>query len=263
LAYGIEAFGWRNALFMESILIAAIVLALAIVLIRGGPNDLGLEGHPENEGRPLSDFPNSQGLTGASAAQWKYRDIARSLDFWAVAFVVASISGACQAIVVTIVPYGTQLGFSVQATAYLVSAFAVCAAVVKVTSGLLSEFVDRRAIMFVGAVAMMAALSVLLWFSEYGFVLAGSCFAGTALGCVLPTSAAQIAAHFGAPSFGKVMGMIYVSIVISSVVSVYFVGAMFDRAGNYDGAFLALLCAAAVAALATRCICIPSNSAKE
>ncbi len=252
LAFGIEAFGWRSALFFEAILIIAIVLALAILVMRGGPTELGLEHHPENEHRPPSDMPMGRGGSSSPATNWRYREIAFTIEFWAVAFVIASVSGINQAIVLTIVPYGTQLGFSPPAAAFLITAFAICAAIVKVTSGLLSEFVDRRAIMLAGTVAMMGSLSVFLLSSDYPLIFIASCLAGTGLGCVLPTSAAQIAAYFGAPSFGRVMGLVYVSVVTSSVASVLFVGAMFDRTGNYDAAFAVLLGVAALAALATR-----------
>jgi sugar phosphate permease len=252
LALAIQYFGWRNALFMEAIVISVIVLVLANLVIRGGPADLDLENHPENIGRPSSDFPAPAESASATAKQWRYGEIAVTRDFWAVAFVIAAISGINQAIVVTIVPYGAQLGFSAPASAFLVSAFAVCAAIVKVSSGLLSEFIDRRAIMLAGALAIMAALILLLLSSAYAPLFAAVCFAGAGLGCVLPSSAAQLAGTFGAPSFGKVMGMIYVGVVVSSVASVYFAGAMFDRSGNYNAAFAAFLGLAILMALATR-----------
>ncbi len=252
LALGIESFGWRSALFIEATFIIAIVLVLAILVLRGGPVELGLENHPENEGRPATELPTNREGEANPSAHWRYLAIASTIEFWAVAFVIASISGISQAIVVTIVPYGAQLGFSAAGTAFLVSAFAICAAIVKVTSGLLSEFVPRRAIMLAGAVAMVGSLSIFLLSSSYLLILAACCLAGTGLGCVLPTSAAQIAAYFGSQSFGRVMGLVYVSIVLSSVVSVFFMGAMFDRAGNYDSAFAVLLCVAAMTAIATR-----------
>src|SRR5258705_12042049 len=75
--------------------------------------------------------------------------------------------------------------------------------------------------------------------------------AGTALGCVLPSSAILVAALFRSPSFGRVMGMIYVAVVVSSIVCSRFIGAIFDRTGGYRMAFLTFLAIAMISALAT------------
>ena len=76
LAFGIQAFGWRSALFIEAILIIAIVLVLAIWVIRGGPIELGLEHHLENKDRPPSDLPMGRGGDSSPATNWRYREIA-------------------------------------------------------------------------------------------------------------------------------------------------------------------------------------------
>jgi MFS family permease len=76
-----------------------------------------------------------------------------------------------------------------------------------------------------------------------------------ALGCVLPSSAALVATCFGSPAFVRVMGMIYVGIVVASVVSVQFTGRVYDSTGSYRVAFecfLAISMLCAVAALLVR-----------
>jgi MFS family permease len=82
-----------------------------------------------------------------------------------------------------------------------------------------------------------------------------------ALGCVLPTSAALVAAYFGSPSFGRVMGMIYVAVVVSSIVCVRFIGGVFDRTAGYNPAFLTFLAIAVLSALAVLLIRAPQHSA--
>src|SRR5262249_50517629 len=83
--------------------------------------------------------------------------------------------------------------------------------------------------------------------------------AGMSLGCVLPSSAALVASSFGAPSFGRVMGMLYVAVVLSSVVSVAFIGTVFDRTSAYDTAFAAFLAVGIVSALAAFAIRTPQT----
>jgi len=85
------------------------------------------------------------------------------------------------------------------------------------------------------------------------------CLAGTALGCVLPSSAALLAGCFGSASFGRVMGAIYVAVVVSSVVSVRYAGAVFDSAGEYSSAFLTFLVLAVVSAVAALIVREPAS----
>lgn len=255
LSWAIENYGWRMALRIEGVLITATVLALSILILRSGPADLGLEAHQENRGRPPMDM-----AAGHAAATRRYGSVLSTRNFWAIALVLAAISGIDQAIVVTIVPYGIGLDFSAASAALLISAFSISAAMVKLASGFLAEFVERRIIMLAGTLAMIAALLFLLFSSTYESILLACCLAGMALGCVLPSSAALVAAYFGSPSFGRVMGMIYVAIVVSSILCARFIGEVFDRGGGYNPAFLTFLAIAALAALAALLVRTPQDA---
>jgi MFS family permease len=258
LSWAIENYGWRMALRVEALLIMTIVLALSILFLRSGPADLGLEAHQENRGRPAKDMAAAH-----LAATRRYASILSDRNFWAIGLVLAAISGIDQAIVVTIVPYGTGLNYPAASTAFLIAAFSISAAIVKLASGFLAEFVERRMIMLASTLAMIAALSFLLFSTEYEWILLACCFAGVALGCILPSSAALVAANFGSPSFGRVMGMIYVGVVVSSIVCSRFIGAVFDRTAGYNPAFLTFLAIAILSALAVLLVRTPPEITAE
>jgi MFS family permease len=78
-----------------------------------------------------------------------------------------------------------------------------------------------------------------------------------ALGGILPSSSALIAACFGSPSFGRVMGAMYVVILGASLAAAWFAGAIFDRTGGYGPAFQTFLGLAAVSMLAVFCVRTP------
>ncbi len=253
LSVGIQRFGWRPALFGEGMLIVAIVMAVTLLVIRSGPADLHMEGHPENAGRPPVDMPRAQqeGPEGGAVVLWRYRDMLTELNFWAVAIALGSIDGIAQAIIVSLVPYGTGLGYSAVSAALLIAAFSILTALAKIVSGLLSDIIERRVIMLASTLAMIAALLVFITYSSYPMLILGCSLAGASLGGILPSSSAIVAACFGSPSFGRVMGAMYVIILGSSIVSAWFVGAIFDRTGNYNAAFLTFLAIALGAAIAT------------
>jgi MFS family permease len=253
LSWAIETFGWRSAIMMEALLISSIICVLAMCVIRSGPADLDLGDHPENAGRLLFDMPQQTGRAKerTDTPRWRLRDALATVNFWAVAIALAAITAIAQAIVVMIVPYSTELGQSPAAAALLITAFSTAAAIVKIGSGVLGEFINQRFIMLAATLAMIASLAIFLTSSNYPMLLLGCCLAGTALGCILPSTAALIASFFGSPSFGTVMGAIYVAIGVSSIISVRFVGTVFDRTGNYRIAFLAFMGLSIAAALGT------------
>jgi MFS family permease len=84
---------------------------------------------------------------------------------------------------------------------------------------------------------MTLSWTLLSFFSAYDALLAGSCLAGIALGCALPTAAGLIAAGFGSARFGSVMSWTYTFTAGLAILAVRFVGFMYDRFGGYHAAF--------------------------
>ena len=264
LSEGIDAFGWRMALAIEAVVIAAIVMVLAIFVVRSGPSDLGLEKHPENEGRPSVDIPAAHSGVSANAVQpWGYPAILASLNFWMIATVLSVLVGISAALIVTAPPYVVTLGLEQGAGARLVLLFAVAATIIKIASGWMAEFMDRRLIVLGAAFAMLGALTLLASSNSFSVLVVAYCLAGAAQGGVLPTSSALIAAHFGAPSFGRVLGAAYVGVMLLCGGAALFVGAMFDRFGGYELAFVVFLGAAIVAAAAALFIDIPHARGRD
>jgi MFS family permease len=168
-----------------------------------------------------------------------WRDFLFSRAFWIPSLALASISGTCQAIVITLVPYGVQLGFAATTAALLISAFAISAGVTKVLAGLLADHIAPRALLIAASLFMMASLALLDISTGYWTLLGGSCLAGIALGCALPTAAALIARNFGAAGFGGVMGWTYALTLTLAIVETLVVGSIYDKAKAYGPAFIA------------------------
>jgi MFS family permease len=265
LSEGIDAFGWRIALGIEAVVIALIITVLAIFVIRSGPSDLGLEGHSENEGRPAVDIPAAHHAASVEvvARLWAYPAILASLNFWAITVVLSVLVGISAALIVTAPAYVVTLGFEQGAGSRLVLLFAVAATIVKLASGWMSEFFDRRLIMLGAAFAMLAALGVLAATESVSMLILAYCLAGAAQGGVLPTSSALIASYFGAPSFGRVLGASYVAVMLLCGVAALFMGAMYDRFGGYELAFMILLGASVVAAAAALFINVPHVAPRQ
>jgi sugar phosphate permease len=230
LSMAIQHYGWRQALLYEGAAIAVIIIALALLVLRDRPSDLGLENHPENLERDAVTPPPERAPLG-----WKA--VFTSRAFWIPSLTLAGVSGTCQATVITLVPYGVQLGVTPGAAALLISAFAISAGTTKVLAGLLADRVNPR-LLLIGAAAFMTLSWLIPSLSPaYGALFASSCLAGIALGCALPTAAKLIATGFGAGRFGSVMGWTYAMTLAMAILAVRFVGFMYDRFGSYHAAF--------------------------
>jgi MFS family permease len=241
LARAIQDHGWRAALIGEGVLIAGVIVLFALLVVRDSPRAMGLESHPENRGR---DAP--------ATARPGWRQILSRRSFWIPSLVLVSITSTSQAILISVVPWGVQMGVTMARAAFFVTAFALCAAVTKVLAGILADRIDQRLLLWVASLLIAAAHLLLFLAPGHGALLAASCLAGVALGCAMPSAAGLIAHGFGAEAFGAAMGWTYALSGILTIVTVRFIGTVFDRTHSYGpafGAFLAMVLAIFAAAL--------------
>lgn len=244
LSRAIEIQGWRPALLEEAGVFFIVIMALTLLVLRDNPFQAGYAEHSENKGRTDAALLGAGGAAGLRAAT-----ILSSRAFWAPSLLLASISALSQVIVVSAPAYGHQLGFGAASSAFLISAFSGAAALTKVTAGVMADVWNKRLLLFVTALFMPLGLGLLSVASEYGAVIAACAMAGVALGGALPLSGSLIAARFGAPHFGSVIGWTYFLIYGLTILAVRFTGTVFDRTGSYHAAFEALLGASLAASL--------------
>lgn len=220
----IQRNGWRPALFYEGVVEGVIIVALALLVLRDRPSDLGLQDHPENQGRPTH---------AAVLARLGWTEILFDRAFWIPCLTLAAISATSQAIVIALVPYGVQLGMTPVAAALPISTFAIVAAVTKVVAGLLADRINQRSLLIVAALSMTLCWITLSAVASPAALFAAACLAGMALGCALPTTAGLVANSFGSARFGQVMGWGYTLTAALLLSSVYFASSMFDKTKSY------------------------------
>lgn len=231
LSHAIQNYGWRQGLFYEAVIIGVIIIVLALLVLRDNPASAGLAGHAENRGH----------VTQPQAQRPGWRAILGKRAFWIPSLALATISGTCQAIVVTIVPYGVQLGISVTQAALFISAFAICAAAAKILAGFLADRMDQRRLLLAALLSMILSQLLLCLVPSYLALLISSCLAGTSLGFALPTAAGLIAAAFGAQFFGAAMGWTYAMVLFFSIIATRFIGFVYDQTHGYVPAFVTFL----------------------
>jgi MFS family permease len=253
LSRAIQTMGWRQALLWEALALAVLIVAAALLVVRDYPATVGLADHPENR-----DHAGLAPREETGAIGW--RAILASRVFWLAALTMSVVSATCQAMVVTLVPYGIQLGHAPGSMALLVAGFSLCAGVTKVAAGFLADRVSLRWLLALAAALMTAAWLAVTLSSAFDGLLAAACLSGVALGCALPASAALIAAHFGAARFATVMGWAYSLLLVLLIVFVLLVGVIYDRTGSYQPAFVSF--AALLAGLLFAILLLPLSRAE-
>ncbi|MEZ5533565.1 MAG: MFS transporter [Steroidobacteraceae bacterium] len=239
MALFVDRLGWRGAMAVMGGLVAILVVPLALFVIR------------EPQSAPSSAGSAGSAPSGAAPARlWSASELLRVRDFWLLALCVGLIFGVNQALLASLVAFGTDQGFSLQAASLVVSVVSGSAIVGKLIIGELTDHIDMRWLLLAVVVLGEIYLACLIVTPPYAILLLVSLLAGAAIGGVMPLWAAFISRRFGPASFGTVMGLMIPVQISLTLLCLYVSGHSYDASGSYQAAFIAFTAALVVAALA-------------
>lgn len=242
LALLIEQHGWRGALMILGGIVATVVVLMALWLVRDRPADLGLH-------RDGADAEPAGEPANAGAAQWPFGKLLRTADFWLIAGGAGILLGADQALLTSMIPYGTDRGLSLTQASLLMSCLTFSAIAGKLAIGALADRVDKRLLFGAVAACNFLFLVVLLLGPGYVVLLIACCLIGLAIGGTYPLWMTMTADRFGSASFGAVMGTMNLVTMPFSMIAVSYIGRTFDTTGSYDQAFVIFMVTAVISTL--------------
>lgn len=232
----VEQLGWRGALAVLGLLVCFLVGGLGLLFVR------------EPDTRRNVAIANERG-GGKGGMRWTTGMLLRTRDFWLIAASIGLLFAVDQALLASLVAYGTDRGFSIQAAAMLVSAISGSAIVGKLAIGALADRMDLRWLL-IGLVVMTEIyLAVLLAQPSYGVLMGASLIVGAAVGGSAPLWASFVALRFGVASYGAVMGLMALIQIPLTLVALRYIGHVYDSTHSYSPAFLAFAVVAVVPAL--------------
>lgn len=235
----VQRLGWRGAVATMGVLVVILIVPLALFVVREPPS--GFSSAADSGPSPSSV---------ASARLWSTTELLQVRDFWLLALCIGLILGVSQALLASLVAYGTDRGFSLQAASLVVSAVSGSAIVGKLVIGELSDHIDMRWLLLVVVILGEVYLACLIVTPGYTVLLVVSLLAGAAIGGVTPLWAAFISKRFGPMSFGTVMGLMIPVQISLVLVCLYYSGRVYDVSGSYETAFIVFMGALLIAALA-------------
>lgn len=232
----IDAYGWRQALFLLGLIAMCAILLVNLFVIRNRPSTR----EPGYNAEFLIDEPATTEATETPqplGRLWTSRELMRNRNFWLMSLGIGLLFGIDQAVLVSQVPYFLDIGYDLQTTALLVSVKTISAIGGKLIVGYLADKVDLR--LLFAYVASCSALLMGVYILQPSFIVLLSCVAlfGVAVGGVFPVWTTLMAWLFGARSYGTVMGLMMIIMQPFAVVALRFIGEVYDRSGSYIPAF--------------------------
>lgn len=216
--------GWRDTLFWLGCAGFALVAPLGWLVMGRRP-------------APVVQ-PGSTAATGPR--QWTTREILGSRLFWIPVVSMLPLNTAFGAVQFNLGAYARDLGLDAGDAANLIALCSGCMILGKLFFGGLGDRLDHRHLYWIAAASMSAAMLLLQGEPPIWVVVAGVVCVGLAGGGILPMMGLIHGARFGVASFGRVMGLVMLTVTLSSLGPLL-AGWIFDRTGSYDAAFLLFL----------------------
>ena len=230
-AFLILHYGWQQALTLTGIGGGLAICTFALLVIRSHPTPEQLRA--SGEVGPEGDPDTAVGGPG----KWSTGALLRTPNFWLIAFGAGLLLASDGAILISKVPYLSDLGIGLQAASFLVACQAGSAVAGKLVVGFATERFDMRKLFAGVAFAHILMLATLLAKPSYWTLLVVFSCVGVAVGGVNPIFKALIAAAFGSRSYGAVFGRMNLVTHPINVGFTYYIGLAHDRTGSYDEAF--------------------------
>ena len=253
IAWLMEHFDWRTTLIVQGLGLAGVATLMVLLFIRDRPADLGLQ--PDGVPQP-KDAPSST----PAIASWSPRQMLRNANFWLIGCGAGILLGADQALLVSMIPYGTDAGLSLQQATLLVSCLTFSAILGKLAIGALADRIDKRWLFCAVAACNFAFLVVLSLGPSYPVLLIACCVIGLAIGGTYPLWMTLTADCFGSASFGVVMGSMNLLVMPFSIVAVRYIGQVFDHSGSYQQAFVTFMATAVLSTMLILAVRVPRKS---
>ena len=234
-----DRLGWR--LTAAGIGVVLIVLAWPVSrLIRNRPEEYGLlpDGRREDQSESGERGGSGQGQT--EGADFTWQEALRTRPFWLITVGHSATSIVIVTLTVHLGPMLTDLGYSLQMVAWVVSTYTGVGAVFTLVGGYIGDRVPMHLALFGFSVIQSTAVVILLSADTLPMVLLFAVVLGIGFGGRTPMTTAIRGVYFGRRAFASITGISMIPMNIMLLVFPLFAGIMFDAVGSYQIPFSVL-----------------------
>lgn len=239
LVWCFNTFGWRSTAFASGLLSFATLMPLSFVFGRT----------PASVGQPIDGMDAAQ-VAAHDARHVAHRARVSTVSFTAKeamrtsAFWMVSLGHSSALLVVGAVMAHLQLylvqdhGYSAQGAAQLASLLPLVQLVGQIGGGFLGDRISKQLIVVVAMIGHVAGLLLLAFAVHDWMIWTFIPLHGLAWGVRGPLMQAMRADYFGAASFGQIMGISSLIIMIGQMGGPLLAGWMDDTTGSYRAGFI-------------------------
>jgi MFS family permease len=248
-AWLIQQAGWRSA----------YAIMAGAVLVLGFVAAALLEHSPERRGLHRDGVPLSGDAPERDAPAFTLTQALRSRPFWVLYAAGAATSFGIFIPFVHLTPYAIDQGHTESFAVLLVGFIGVGSTVGRFLLGGMADRMGRRlatGLMFAGMAAML-----LLWLLARGPVLlvVFALFFGAFYGGFVALMPALTADYYGARSVAGVIGFLYTSVALGTLLGPTLAGFVFDASGSYAAPIVIAAAANLIAVACVACLAEPEK----
>ena len=235
----VDTFGWQMGWRVLGVLTLLLIYPTA-TFMRRQPEDHGL--HPDGK----SDQEVASGRAGSVAdfaRSFTRGEALRTRSFYLVVMAYGFAAAGLVTVLLQLIPYLTDNGYSRGVAALAISLNAIPAAITKPLWGLLAERIHARILSAVSFAILAGGMVMLVLVVRTGAVLpvlAVSAWIGVGWGGMIPLQETVWGSYFGRRHLGSVRSAALPLTLVISGSAPLLASLYFDRVGNYEGAFFAL-----------------------
>ena len=234
---------WQGTYLLFGV-IGILMTIYALVVVREFPTREQIRRRRGEEGEPTDDAPIV--LTG-----WTLREAARTKAFYAMAIAMMLGTFTYTAVLTQVAAHLTEEGVSPDAAGFALSLLAGCGMTGKFVMGLLADRITARYALMIDLLGQSGFLVLLTYFAGVSIPLqmlapdavlplvwiVVGCF-GFFLGAFGALTPLIVQDAFGVKFYGSIMGVMSITMGISSALGPLLAGWSFDTTGSYRFAFL-------------------------
>lgn len=215
----IMAYGWRNAYLVLGITIF-IILGLACLIFRSVTND-------QHKAKAVST--SLDGIT--------FNEALHDRNFYILCVLYFLFGYSLQAIMVHIIPYTTDLGYTVFAV-QMIAIIGALNMLTRVLGAWISDHLGVKCTFIIHFGLLCAAFIIILLPGSRSTLVVFAVLFGLAYGGIMVLTTISVVDYFGKRSSGLLLGIILMLNTLGGAIGPLVTGVLFDIKGNYKIAFI-------------------------
>jgi OFA family oxalate/formate antiporter-like MFS transporter len=238
VSWWVTDYGWRTAWVMLGFMVWLLVLPSAYI-IRRSPEESGLMPDNMSTEEAAAYSATRKRASAVSEVQWTREDAVRTPAIWLVIFAYGVANVGLGAMLLHLVAFLTDKGYSRTTAASLFSIMSWSALISKAFWGVLMDRFHARFLSAAGfAISGLCIVALLTVASSPAGVAVVLAFYGLGIGGTVPLQETVWASYFGRTHLGKIRSVAMPFSIIFGAGGPLMAGILYDSTGSYTIAFI-------------------------